>query len=57
MHVSIFIQLRKRLSEATEKQQKAEHEREVTEMKVLEVREQERSVCGGGGGGCPRHSE
>ena len=32
------MQLRKRVGEASEKQQKAERDREVAEVKVLEVR-------------------
>ena len=43
-NIYFFIQLRKQLSEALEKQQKSEHERTETETKVMEV-------SGGGGGG------
>ena len=42
-NIYFFIQLRKQLSEALEKQQKSEHERTETETKVMEV-------SGGGGG-------
>ena len=38
-NIYFFIQLRKQLSEALEKQQKSEHERTETETKVMEVSE------------------
>lgn len=36
--VPVYLQLRKQVADVTEKKQSAEHEREVAEQKVLEVR-------------------